>query len=94
MCQDAGAALAYPDRIIPFIGIVDEDNPTCRQVAEFAPDVSDDNGCALIQAQVNHYYFLASSCGLSSWKNEILLSHYKLSGRILWMPRKSNNAIE
>ena len=54
MCQDAGATLANPDRIVPFVGIGDEDNPTCRQVAEFAEsdEVPDANVCELIQAQV------------------------------------------
>ena len=67
MCQDAGATLANPDRIVPFVGIGDEDNPTCRQVAEFAEsdEVPDANVCGLIQAQVCcvvHLLFPMSFC--------------------------------
>jgi hypothetical protein len=53
MCSDANATLANPDVIVPFLGIGDEDNPTCSEVAEVAPSAATDQICALIQAHAN-----------------------------------------
>jgi hypothetical protein len=50
MCSDADATLANPDLVVPFFGLNDENNPTCREIFEFAPSAPTEN-CAFIQAQ-------------------------------------------
>jgi hypothetical protein len=57
MCSNADATLANLDFVVPFLNVNGEADPTCREVAEYAPSVDDDDVvCVLIQGQ-------ASFCG-------------------------------
>ena len=53
MCSDADATLTKPDFVVPLLRLNGEENPTCREVSEFAPSAANDQVCALIQAQAN-----------------------------------------
>jgi hypothetical protein len=54
MCSDADATLQNPDFIIPYLVVEGEQDPTCRELSEFAPSILNNaTTCALIQAQAS-----------------------------------------
>ena len=51
MCSTADAVIANPTKIIPFLGLSGSENPTCQEVFDFAPSISDDATCTLVEEQ-------------------------------------------